>query len=82
MLRVTLTTAAIALVCTTAKATRRLSQSISPCECRDNHGKGRWAVKTDSSLPPANVGLRLSGLRIIANQKIFLASQRTVKRVS
>jgi hypothetical protein len=33
---------------------RRLSQSFSPCECLDAHGKGRWAVKTDSSLPPAD----------------------------
>ena len=26
----------------------------SPCECRDNHGKHRWSVKNDPSLPPAD----------------------------
>jgi hypothetical protein len=29
---------------------------VSPCECRDNHGKGRWAVKNDPSTPPTNAG--------------------------
>src|SRR5436309_12922192 len=26
----------------------------SPCECRDNHGEHRWAVKNDPSTPPAD----------------------------
>jgi hypothetical protein len=26
----------------------------SPCERRDNHGKHRWSVKNDPSLPPAD----------------------------
>jgi hypothetical protein len=25
----------------------------SPCSCRDNHGKDRWAAKNDASLPPS-----------------------------
>jgi hypothetical protein len=27
---------------------------VSPCECRDNHGEHRWAVKNDPSLPPTD----------------------------
>ena len=27
---------------------------LSPCECRDNHGKHRWSVKNDPSLPPTD----------------------------
>jgi len=26
----------------------------SPCECRDTHGKHRWSVKIDASLPPTD----------------------------
>src|ERR1700751_1642141 len=26
----------------------------SPCECRDNHGEHRWAVKNDPSTPPTD----------------------------
>jgi len=45
-------TAAIAVLCTAA--TPPPVTVISPCECRDAHGKGRCAVKNDSSLPPAD----------------------------
>jgi hypothetical protein len=27
---------------------------ISPCECRDNHGKDQWALKNDPSTPPTD----------------------------
>src|SRR5438034_8299058 len=46
--------AAIAFLCTTAAATSLPVTFESPCECRDNHGKHRWSVKNDSSLPPAD----------------------------
>jgi hypothetical protein len=46
--------AAVALFCSAAAATPPPVTVASPCECLDAHGKGRWAVKTDSSLPPAD----------------------------
>jgi hypothetical protein len=46
--------AAIALLYSAAAATTRPVTVVSPCECLDAHGKGRWAVKTDSSLPPTD----------------------------
>jgi hypothetical protein len=49
------TIAAIAFVCGAA-ATAPPVTFESPCECRDAHGKGRWAVKNDPSLPPTDVG--------------------------
>jgi hypothetical protein len=45
------TIAAVAFVCMAAAPPVTFE---SPCECRDNHGKGRWAVKNDSSTPPAD----------------------------
>jgi hypothetical protein len=33
---------AIALLCGTTAATRPPVTIVSPCECHDNHGKGRW----------------------------------------
>ncbi len=27
---------------------------VSPCECQDNHGEHRWAVKNDPATPPAD----------------------------
>jgi hypothetical protein len=44
---------AVALLCTAAARPRAVT-IVSPCECRENHGKGRWAVKTDASIPPLN----------------------------
>jgi hypothetical protein len=41
-------------LCGTAAATPPAVTVVSPCECRDNHGKGRWAVKNDPSLPPTD----------------------------
>jgi len=45
-------TIAVAFLC--AAATSPPVTCESPCECRDNHGKGRWAVKNDASTPPAD----------------------------
>ena len=50
----TLIIAAIAFLCSTAATTEPPVTFESPCECRDNHGKHRWSVKNDSSLPPAD----------------------------
>jgi hypothetical protein len=54
MTRATLTLAAIILVCITAVAAPPPVTVVSPCECLDAHGKGRWAVKNDPSTPPAD----------------------------
>jgi hypothetical protein len=50
------TIAAIIVVCSPEVATPQTSVTFdSPCECRDNHGKGRWSVKNDPSPPPTDV---------------------------
>jgi len=48
----TLIIAAIAFVCSTAATAAPPVTFESPCECQDNHGKHRWSVKIDPSLPP------------------------------
>src|SRR5438093_12898339 len=40
-----------ALFCRTAVAAPEPVTCDSPCDCHDAHGEGRWAVKTDASLP-------------------------------
>ena len=55
MTRATLTIGAIAVLCSIAAVTAQPITCDSPCECHDAHGQGRWAVKTDSSLPPTDV---------------------------
>src|SRR5437762_2190195 len=54
MTRSTFTIAAIAFVCSTAASTSRPVTFESPCECHDNHGEHRWAVKNDPSTPPTD----------------------------
>jgi hypothetical protein len=49
----TLIIVAIAL-CSTAAAEQPVVTIVSPCECLDAHGVGRWAVKNDPSTPPAD----------------------------
>jgi hypothetical protein len=51
MTRQTFTIAAVAFLCIAAATPVTFE---SPCECRDNHGKHRWSVKSDPSLPPAD----------------------------
>jgi hypothetical protein len=45
-------TVAVAILCSGARAEQPPVTIVSPCECRDAHGKGQWAVKNDTSLPP------------------------------
>jgi hypothetical protein len=52
MMRAALTIA-IAFLCRTAAAAPPVT-FISPCECHDNHGEHRWAVKNDLSTPPVD----------------------------
>src|SRR5947207_15554352 len=53
MMRATFTIAAIAFL-DSAAATSLPVTFESPCECRDNHGEHRWAVKNDPSTPPVD----------------------------
>src|SRR6266480_771114 len=49
----TFTIAAIVFLCSTAAAAPLPPVTFeSPCSCHDNHGKHRWSVKIDPSLPP------------------------------
>jgi hypothetical protein len=45
---------AVAFLWSTATAEPPPVTVVSPCECRDNHGKGRWSVKNDPSTPPVD----------------------------
>jgi hypothetical protein len=49
MARATSTSVLIGLLCIAAGPPVTFN---SPCECRDNHGKGRLTVKNDPSTPP------------------------------
>ena len=53
-MRVTFTIATLAFLCCAAAATPPLVTFESPCSCHDNHGKHRWSVKIDPSLPPTD----------------------------
>ena len=55
MTRATFTVAAIAVVCSATVAAPPPVTFDSPCECRDNHGKGRLSAKNDPALPPTDV---------------------------
>jgi hypothetical protein len=54
MTRALFTVAAIAFLCSAAAATSPPVTFESPCECHDNHGEHRWAVKNNPSTPPAD----------------------------
>src|SRR5205807_9420869 len=54
MTQATFTIAAIAFLSSAAAATSPPVTFESPCECRDNHGEHRWAVKNDPSTPPVD----------------------------
>ncbi len=47
-------TIAVAFLRSTAAAEPPPVTVVSPCECQDSHGIGRWAVKIDPSLPPTD----------------------------
>jgi hypothetical protein len=42
-----------AILCTAATESPPVT-FLSPCECRDNHGKHRWSVKNDPATPPTD----------------------------
>jgi hypothetical protein len=46
-------TIAVAFLSSTAASQQPVTFE-SPCECHDNHGEHRWAVKNDPSTPPAD----------------------------
>jgi hypothetical protein len=48
-------TIAVAFLCTTAAAPPLVTYESS-CECRDNHGKHRWAERNDPAVPPTDAG--------------------------
>jgi len=66
MIRATLTIAAVALLCATAGPTPLVTYE-SPCECRDDHGKARWAEKNDPLLLPTDV----SAIQAVTPSDIF-----------
>jgi hypothetical protein len=47
-------TIAVAFLSITEAATSPPVTFESPCSCHDNHGKHRWSVKNDPSLPPTD----------------------------
>src|SRR5436190_24015612 len=53
-------------VCSTAAAAPLVTYK-SPCECRDNHGMGRWSEKNDPSLPPTDA----SAIQAVTRSDIF-----------
>jgi len=61
---------AIAFICSAAAAEQPVT-IVSPCECMDNHGKGRWAVKNDPSTPPADAG----AIQAVTPSDIFTSPQ-------
>ena len=66
MTRAIFTIAAIAFVCSAAAPQPPVTFE-SPCECRDNHGKARLAVKNDSSTPPADA----SAIQAVTPSDVF-----------
>jgi hypothetical protein len=60
------TIAAVAFLCGAAANSVPVTFE-SPCECRDNHGEHRWAVKNDPSTPPADA----SAIQTVAPSDIF-----------
>jgi len=67
MTRATFTIAAVAFLCSAAAETSPPVTFESPCECRDNHGEHRWAVKNDPSTPPADA----SAIQAVTPSDIF-----------
>jgi hypothetical protein len=64
----TFTTTAAALICVTAAAQPQPPVTFkSPCQCHDNHGEHRWAVKNDPSTPPVDA----SAIQAVAPSDIF-----------
>jgi hypothetical protein len=62
----TFAVAAIVLIYSKATAAPLVTFE-SPCECRDNHGKHRWAEKNDPALPPTDA----SAIQAVTPSDIF-----------
>jgi hypothetical protein len=65
MIRATLTIV-VACLCSTGAAAPLVTYQ-SPCECHDNHGKGRWAIKNDPETPPTDA----SAIQAVTPSQIF-----------
>ena len=63
----TFTIATVALLCSAAAAESPPVTFESPCECRDNHGEHRWAVKNDPSTPPVDA----SAIQAVTPSDVF-----------
>src|SRR5213075_573886 len=59
------TIAAVAFVCSAATSPPVTFES--PCECHDNHGEHRWAVKNDPSAPPVDA----SAIQAVTPSDVF-----------
>lgn len=57
---------AVGLFCRTAVAAPLVTYE-SPCECKDYHGKHRWAAKNDPALPPTEA----SAIQAVTPSDIF-----------
>jgi len=62
----TIFTIVVACLCSAAVAARLVTYE-SPCECQDNHGKHRWAEKSDQALPPSDA----SAIQAVTPSDIF-----------
>ena len=63
--RTTLIIAAVTCFCVAAESPPVTFES--PCECRDNHGKQRWAEKNDPSTPPTDA----SAIQTVTPSDVF-----------
>src|SRR5947209_8322431 len=63
----TILTIAFALLSSIAGATEPPVTFESPCECHDNHGEHRWAVKNDPSTPPVDT----SAIQAVTPSDVF-----------
>src|SRR6266481_7802522 len=63
----TFTGAAVVFLCSAAAATSLPVTFESPCECQDNHGAHRWAVKNDPSTPPVDA----SAIQAVTPSDVF-----------
>ena len=67
MARATFTIVAVAFLYSAAAAESPPVTFESPCECRDNHGEHRWAVKNDPSTPPVDA----SAIQAVTPSDVF-----------
>jgi hypothetical protein len=66
-MRRTLAITAVAFLSIVAVSCKPPVGFVSPCECRDTRGKGRWTAKTDPSLPPTDA----SAIQAVKPSDIF-----------